>query len=93
MVKLVAVRNEGVAELMAECERHRAFLFGSEAGKARLAQRRKEELAQLLRDRVWSETYTRLAGSYGRAEARVAEQGADPYAVVEELVHELLGRP
>ena len=93
VVKLVAVRNEGVAELMAECERHRAFLFGSEAGKARLAQRRKEELAQLLRDRVWSETYTRLAGSYGRAEARVAEQGADPYAVVEELVHELLGRP
>jgi LAO/AO transport system kinase len=90
VVKLVAVRNEGVPELMAECERHREFLFGSEAGRARLAQRRKDELALLLRDRVWSETHMRLAGSYAQAEARVADQGADPYAVADELVRELL---
>jgi LAO/AO transport system kinase len=93
VVKLVATRNEGVLELMAECERHRTFLFGTEAGRARLAQRRRDELALVLRDRVWSETHMRLKASYGPAEARVVEDGADPYVVAEELLCELLNGP
>jgi LAO/AO transport system kinase len=93
VLKTVAVRGEGMAELVDACARHRAFLLGSEAGRARLAQRRRDELALIFRDLLRSEALERLGQDYARAEGEVGDQGADPYAQAEALLARVLKVP
>jgi LAO/AO transport system kinase len=93
VLKTVAVRGEGVSEVVAACEQHRAYLHASEAGRARLAQRRRDELALIFRDMLRSEALGRLGERYARAEGEVGDSGADPYAVAEALLSQLLRDP
>lgn len=90
VIKTVAVRNEGIAELVLACERHRAFLHGTEAGKARLGQQRRALLGTVLRDLLWSEVEARLGETYQASAHDVAEGKADPYAVAEALLERAL---
>ena len=86
VVKTVATRNEGLPELMAACEQHRAFLFGSDAGKLRMQQRREEELAIVFRDLLLARAAEKLGPELERARASLSEARADPYVVAEDLV-------
>jgi LAO/AO transport system kinase len=90
VLKTVAVRGEGIPAVTDACARHRAFLLGSEAGRARLAQRRRDELALIFRDLLRSEALSRLGDDYVRAEGEVGDQGADPYAQAEALLARVL---
>jgi LAO/AO transport system kinase len=90
VVKTVATRNEGLSELAEACAQHHAYLLGSDAGKARLAQRKRDELALILREFLWREAQMRLGEAYRDAETQVAEQGEDPYALCESLLARLL---
>ncbi len=86
VVKTVATRNEGISELMAACEQHRAFLFGTEAGRVRLLQRREEELATIFRDRLLAKALEKLGVAFDEARASLSDLRADPYVVAEDLV-------
>jgi LAO/AO transport system kinase len=83
IVKTVASRGEGTAELVAAIEAHRAHL----AGEGRLARRRREQLRQrvesILVERVLGEARTG-AGLDAEVERAFAER-TDPYRVAERL--------
>lgn len=85
VVKTVATRNEGLPSLMAACEQHRAFLFGSEAGKLRLQQRREEELAIIFRERLLARAAEKLGSQMDEARASLTDSRADPYVLAEVL--------
>jgi LAO/AO transport system kinase len=86
VVKTVATRNEGISELMTGCEQHRAFLFGTEAGRVRLQQRREDELSTIFRDRLLAKAEQKLGTTLEQARASLSDLRADPYVVAEDLV-------
>jgi len=86
VVKTIATRNEGMSALMDACEQHRAFLFGTDAGKLRLQQRREEELSLIFRDRLLARAAEKLGDGLDQARASLSDLRADPYVVAEDLV-------
>ncbi len=86
VVKTVATRNEGLSALMHACEQHRAFLFGTDAGKLRLQQRREDELSIIFRDRLLTRAAEKLGDALEQARATLGELRADPYVVADDLV-------
>lgn len=86
VVKTIGTRNEGIGELMAACEQHRAFLFGTDAGKIRLQKRREEELLTIFRERLLERATQKLGTALETARLQLADQRADPYVLAEDLV-------
>jgi LAO/AO transport system kinase len=60
--KCVATRGEGIAELMASLDRHRAWLESTDAGRARRKARLAEEVREALRETLIDAATTALAG-------------------------------
>jgi LAO/AO transport system kinase len=89
VLKLVAARGQGVAELGAACEQHRAFLAETEAGRAQLAKKKSAELARTFRE-LLVEGAEKLLGAELDAAAQRAAQGEDPYVLSEALLARLL---
>ena len=86
ILKLVATRGEGVAELWTEIEKHYQFLKTGPGLLQRETQRARTELVELLRDRLLREALARLAGEGGRLDElslRIAKRELDPYGVAE----------
>ncbi len=84
--RCVATKDEGTAELLAHLERHRAWLEGTEAGRARRAERAHEELRATLRDALVEEAVARLGSAIDEAARAVSERAIDPYSACEALV-------
>jgi LAO/AO transport system kinase len=86
IVKCVATRGEGVADLVAALDRHRAWLDGTDAGAQRKRERLAEELRETLRQSVVEgidrELGTRIAQAVAAVEARLI----DPYRATDDLV-------
>jgi LAO/AO transport system kinase len=87
IVKTVASRNEGVAELWAALEQHREQLATSGELQKRERQRAKSELIEILRERLLRAAVQKLARDGAHLDevaARIARREVDPYSVADE---------
>ncbi len=94
IVKTVATRDEGVADLAGAVEAHRAHLESTGMRAERETGRARAAFVALLRDRLLAGALARLAGEQGHLDeiaSRIAARQADPYALVEELAARLRG--
>ena len=92
IVKTIATRNEGVADLVAAVDRHRAHLEASGERRRREIARARAAFLALLRERLMQGALARLASEVGHLDevaARIAERQADPYQLVDEMVARL----
>jgi LAO/AO transport system kinase len=92
IVRTVAVRDEGTAELAAAVQTHRAHLEASGGRGAREVQRARAGFVTLLRERLVAGALERLEAEMGRLDevaARIAARQADPYALADELAARL----
>ena len=92
IVKTVAVRDEGVGELLGAIERHRTHLDTSGERRAREVARARLGFLALLRDRLLAGALDRLAAEQGRLDdiaARIADHQANPFGLAEELAARL----
>jgi GTPase len=83
--KCVATRKEGLAELLAKLEQHRAWLV-TDAGLARQKDRVLGELTALLRDTLAREAVRALSGEVSALADEVSRREIDPYTACERLV-------
>jgi LAO/AO transport system kinase len=92
IVCTVAVRDEGVAELLAAIDRHRAYLDAEGLRHARDTARARAAFVTLLRERLLAGALARLEAEEGRLDEvaeRIASRQADPYALADELAARL----
>jgi LAO/AO transport system kinase len=86
ILKTVAARDEGTAELWEAIERHHAHLRSGPGLLAREALRARMELVELLRTRLLREALQRLESKGGQLAdlaLRIAKRELDPYGVAE----------
>jgi LAO/AO transport system kinase len=86
IIRTVAIRGEGVAELAAAIARHRDATAASAA--ARRAQRARRELREALLDRLGQAIEAKL-GQHADLVDEVRRRALDPYSAAERLLHEL----
>jgi LAO/AO transport system kinase len=94
IVRTIAVRGEGVQDLVDAIERHRAHLDGTGRRRARDAARARAAFVTLLRERLLAGALARLEAEEGHLDEvaeRIAARQADPYALAEELAARLRG--
>ena len=86
IVKCVATRGEGLADVVAALDRHRAWLEGTEAGRARRRARLAEELRDTLREALIDAAVHDLSSRIDAAVEQVETRAVDPYTAIEDLV-------
>ena len=86
IAKCVATRGEGIAELVVALDRHKAWLDGTEAGRARRHLRLAEELRESLRETLIEAATHALGSEIERAVSDVENKTIDPYTVTEQLL-------
>jgi LAO/AO transport system kinase len=91
IVKCVATRKEGIPELLAAIERHRAWQ-ATPAGRARAEERQREQLRASLREALVEAAVTELGPQLEEAAQRVGRKEIDPYTASEELIREFKAR-
>jgi LAO/AO transport system kinase len=87
IVKCVASRNEGVAEVLSAIEAHYQFLKSGPGLAQRETQRAKNELVEVLRDRLLKVALEKLAQEGAHLDdlaLRIARREIDPYSVADE---------
>lgn len=92
IVKTVATRNEGIADLAAAVERHREHLDRTGERRRREVARARATFLTLLRDRLMQGALARLAEEVGHLDeiaARIAAREADPYDLADEMAGRL----
>jgi LAO/AO transport system kinase len=90
VVKTVAVRGEGIADLVEACEAHRAFI---EAPQRRAVQRKtriEAELQAVFRDTLLAAAHARSASQLDEGVSAIAASRDDPYSVSERITRELI---
>lgn len=87
IVQSVAVKDQGIKELMIKISRHAEHLKGPE-GEERRRLRQRDLFDRLFDTVVVEQARRRMAAELTAAADRVLHQGADPYQVVEELLGE-----
>jgi LAO/AO transport system kinase len=86
ILKTVAHRQEGLAELVDAFAKHRAFLTTTEAGRAIREQRRIAEFRAILYQALIDEVDARFAERVSEKLKDVVDGRADPYSSAEALV-------
>ncbi len=86
IVKCVAARGDGVADLVTELERHRAWVEGTTQGQARRRARLAEQLRESLRESLIEAAVHDLGASLDEAVLSVDSRAVDPYTATERLV-------
>lgn len=92
IVRTVGVTGEGIDELAAGVERHRAHLEASGGRGVREAARARAGFVALLRERLLAGALARLEAEMGHLDAvaaRIAAREADPYRLADELASRL----
>ena len=94
ILKIEAVFDKGVAEFVDEVEKHRAYL--AKSGENQNIRRRKgkvrEELAEMVKDRIIQEVLDQLteSGEFEKAVESVADGRTDPYSACDNLIRHKL---
>jgi LAO/AO transport system kinase len=91
VLKCIATTGQGMTELIAALERHRTWLDTTAAGKARRAERLREQLLGFLRDTLADEAVAALGAAIDDAAQRVAANAVDPYTACDELIARFRG--
>jgi LAO/AO transport system kinase len=92
IVRTVAVKGEGIAELAAAVQSHRDHLERSGLRARREMARARAGFLALLRERLLSGALERLEGEMGQLDevaGRISRREADPYALADELASRL----
>jgi LAO/AO transport system kinase len=92
ILKAVAAKGEGVAELLDGIDRHQAFLERSGQRRARDRTRAATQFVALLRERLLASALRRLERERGRLDevaSRIADRQADPYELADALARQL----
>ena len=92
IVRTVAVKDEGTADLAQAIEAHRAHLERTGQRQAREAARARAGFVAVLKERLLAGALERLESEMGRLDAvaaRIAAREADPYALADELAARL----
>ena len=96
ILKVEAVFDRGVAELLEAIEKHRAYLMaaGGDQHLLRRTLRIREELAEMVKNRLVQEVLDQLieGGEFERAVEAVLAGETDPYTASDNLVFSKLGR-
>jgi LAO/AO transport system kinase len=86
IVKCVSTRGDGIPELVAALDRHRAWAEQTDAGKARRVARLSEEVREALREALISAAVHDLGAEIDGAVHDVQARQMDPYTATERLV-------
>ena len=86
IVKCVATRGEGMAELMVALDGHRAWIEGTAAGRERRGVRMGEEVREALREALIDAAVFDLGDRIDEAVRAVDSRAVDPYTATERLV-------
>ncbi len=86
IVKCVATRGEGTADVVSALGRHRHWLESSEAGRERRRARLREEVRESLREALLDEATRSLSADIDKAASDVEARSVDPYTAIERLV-------
>ena len=86
ITRCIALKNEGIAELVESLDRHKAWLDSTAAGQARRIERLAEELRESLRETLIEAATHALVHEIDRAVADVAAKTIDPYTATEQLL-------
>ncbi|HEX9400040.1 MAG TPA: methylmalonyl Co-A mutase-associated GTPase MeaB [Anaeromyxobacter sp.] len=92
IVRTVAVKDEGIDDLVGAIERHRTHLEATGQRLARETARARASFVTVLRERLLAGALDRLEAETGRLDevaARIAAREADPYALADELAARL----
>ncbi len=86
IVKCVSTRGEGIADILEALDRHKAWIDGTEAGRARRRLRLAEELRESLRETLIEAATGALGREIERAVSDVEAKSIDPYTATEQLL-------
>ncbi len=86
ILKCVAVRGEGISELVTALERHRAWVEGTTRGQERRRARLAEQLRESLRESLIEAAVHDLGPLIDDAVQAVDTRKVDPYTATEQLV-------
>jgi len=86
ILKCIATKAEGIVELVDALDRHKVWLDGTEAGRARRHLRLAEELRETLRETLIEAATSALGPEIDRAVADVEAKTIDPYTATEQLL-------
>ncbi len=96
ILKVEAVFDRGVVELLEAIEKHRAYLMesGGDQHLVRRKQRIREELAEMVKNRLVQEVLDQLieSGDFERAVEAILAGEMDPYTASDDLVLSKVGR-
>ena len=92
ILKTVAHRQDGLAELIASFAKHREFLMTTEAGRDLREQRRVAEFRAILCESLIDEVDARFAAQVSEKLQEVVDGKVDPYSGAEALVRSAMGR-
>jgi LAO/AO transport system ATPase/epoxyqueuosine reductase len=85
IVRAVAVRGEGIDEIVDALERHRAWITSTETGRARRRERLAEEMRESLREALIESAARAMATEIQAAVLAVEARETDPYSAIERL--------
>jgi LAO/AO transport system kinase len=88
ILKCIATRGEGIEPLVDALERHRAWVEGTEPGRARRRARLAEEVREALREALIDAAAHDLGDRLDAAVRDVEARALDPYTATERLVDE-----
>jgi LAO/AO transport system kinase len=86
IVRTVALRGQGIDELLENLESHKAWLEGTEAGRERKLARLREAMRNQLRQTLLEHAERSMGDAIDEAVSAVARRELDPYTAAEELV-------
>ena len=86
IVRTVAVKGEGLSELVEAMSQHRTFLDRPEAGTRARSRRRAAEFRAILHDSLIDALDAHFAREVDRATDKVVARSVDPYTAAESLV-------
>jgi LAO/AO transport system kinase len=86
ITRCVASRGDGVHDVVAALDRHRAWIEGTEAGRARRRTRLAEQVRESLREALIEAAVGDLGEQVDDAVRAVDERAVDPYTAIERLV-------
>lgn len=95
ILKTVAIREEGIAEMVEAIELHRRELDLEVEGRRRALERAETRLKDLLRCLALDRALALVEAGDGLSALveRIAERKIDPYSAAEEILAELIGEP
>ncbi len=86
IVRCIATRGEGIADLIEGLQAHRQWLYGSAAGQLRKLTRLRESMRTQLRNALIDCAVAEMGEHIERMTLAVSHREMDPYSAAEELV-------